>query len=139
MNIDVLVDKLVTLTRSQRRGLYVILYILIVVMYLLAFLTPTYADIQSFQEDKDRYQSDLDLIKNKVGSISDLESESVQLKLLLDDAKEVVLTTEQVYKITQKTETATKEEIEDSLLTADNLKFTFAKDGSVVQVDEISD
>lgn len=90
MNIDVLVDRLVTLTRSQRRWLYVVLYISIVVLYLLAFLTPTYADIQSFQEDKDRYQSDLDLIKNKVGSISDLESESVQLKLLLDDAKEAL-------------------------------------------------
>lgn len=90
MSIDVLIDKLVTLTRSQRRGLYIVMYVLIIAVYLLAFLSPTYADIQSFEEDKGSYQKDLDLIKNKVGSISDLESESVQLKMLLDDAKEAL-------------------------------------------------
>ena len=90
MSIDALVAKLVTLTRSQRKGLYIAMYILMVVVYLLAFLSPTYSDIESFEADKNRYQSDLDLIKNKVGSISDLESESVQLKILLDDAKEAL-------------------------------------------------
>jgi type IV pilus assembly protein PilO len=90
MSIDVLVEKLVTLTRSQRRGLYIFMYILIAVIYLLAFLSPTYADIQSFETEKADFQKKLDSIKNTVGSISDLESESVQLKILLDDAKEAL-------------------------------------------------
>lgn len=90
MNLDVLVDRLVSLTRSQRRGIYIGIYALIVVIYLLVFLFPSYSDIQTFEEDRERYQSDLDLIKNKVGSIADLEAESVQLKMLLDDAKEAL-------------------------------------------------
>lgn len=90
MNIDALVDRLVSLTRTQRKGIYIGAYVLIVVMYLMLFLFPAYSDIQTFEEDKQRYQADLDLIKNKVGSIADLEAESVQLKMLLDDAKEAL-------------------------------------------------
>ena len=90
MNLDSLVDRLVSLTRTQRRGAYIGIYILVVVIYLLLFLFPTYSDIQNFEQDKERYQADLDLIKNKVGSIADLEAESVQLKMLLDDAKEAL-------------------------------------------------
>lgn len=90
MNLDGLVDRLAALTQAQRQGLYVGSYILLILIYLGGFLWPSLSEKDQYEAQMRTNQADLDLVKNQVGTIADLEAESVQLKMLLNDAKEAL-------------------------------------------------
>lgn len=90
MNLDSLVDRLAKLTKSQRQGIYVGSYVLVIVLYLLVFLWPSFSKMEEYQQQVQSKQSDLDLVKSQVGSIADLQVESGRLKKMLDNAKEAL-------------------------------------------------
>ena len=90
MNLDSLVDRLAKLTKSQRQGIYVGSYVLLIVLYLLVFLWPSFSKMEEYQQQVQSKQSDLDLVKSQVGSIADLQVESGRLKKMLDNAKEAL-------------------------------------------------
>ena len=90
MNSDVIIDSLSKWTKSQRNGLYVGGYLFVVAIYVFLFLFPSLDSIKQYENELGQKQSDLDLVKQQVGSISDLEAQSIRLRMLLDNAKKAL-------------------------------------------------
>ena len=88
--MDSIIETLSKWTKSQRNGAYLLIAALIVAAYAFVFLMPSLNSISTYQSELSQKEQDLNLVKEQVGSISDLEAQSIKLRMLLDNAKKAL-------------------------------------------------
>ena len=90
MNLDPIIERLSSFNKGQRNGIYAGVMLVIIIIYVLVFLMPTFDNIDSSKKKIAENQSKLNDVTSTVSGLKGLKKQSEELHLKLEKARKAL-------------------------------------------------